>query len=47
MNLFGFLLQVDVKLPVVTIKEEYDLRDALTDMGMGSMFSRGKLLFLF
>jgi len=32
---------VDVKLPVITIKEEYDLKSTLVDMGMRSLFTPG------
>jgi len=32
---------VDIKLPVITIKEEYDLKSSLTKMGMGSIFQPG------
>jgi len=32
---------IDVKLPVLTIQEEYDLKSTLTAMGMGSMFDQG------
>lgn len=33
---------VDVKLPVITIKEEYDLKSTLMNMGMRSLFTPGE-----
>jgi len=33
---------VDVKLPIITIKEEYDLKNTLVKMGMRSLFTPGE-----